>query len=160
MNNFTDFEKKLAEQIPQLRRDVKNEVLMSMNQPTRLPKWKIFQNTFQKKLQHHRQQSQMLQQYIAVGLCSFFLGITIISCFFLSTAAIDSLTSDAGGNGNRNLFRHTLAQINRETTEYKTTSLLVTIDFLEGVNSPIKLLQKMSYQKSVCDPQPEQTSTP
>ncbi|MDR0610727.1 MAG: hypothetical protein LBG58_11500 [Planctomycetaceae bacterium] len=139
MNDFTDFEKKLAEQIPQLRRNVKNEVLTAMNQPVVRLKLQTFQNTFQKTLQYHRQQIQSMRQYLVV----------CIGCFFLGAAFMYVMMTYFSENSNRNISENPSTQTNCETVRYETILPPLTAEFLSDVNSPMELLKKMQHQKMV-----------
>jgi hypothetical protein len=149
MDDLTDFEKKLAEQIPQLRRNVKDEILTAMNQPIVWLKLQIVQNTFQKTLQYHWQQIQSLQKYVVVGIC----------CFCLGALVMYGVTVCSSENCQHYLCGYDSTQTNGETVRYETILLPITSEFLDDVNGPIEFLRKIPQQKIVRLTSPKQEPT-
>jgi hypothetical protein len=146
MNNSTNFEKKLAEQIPQLRRDVKSEILNEMNRPVVLMKLQMYQSKLQKTLRHGCCQIQDLaRQYLVVGVC----------CFFLGAASMFGIMTCTTQNYNTNLSGQDSTQTNKETANYKVIPPPITAEFLDGINSPAGLSQKIMSQNFVYISQPE-----
>ncbi|MDR1493604.1 MAG: hypothetical protein LBT05_12905 [Planctomycetaceae bacterium] len=147
MDNFTDFERKLAALIPNLRRDVKSDVLRAIEQPLVLLKLQLFQ----KALQHRwRRLQASIRQFAVVGIC----------CFFLGAAAMYGVTTYFSSECfNRNLFENSSIQANQETVRYEIVSPPMTAEFLDDINSPIELMRKIPRQQTVRLPQSEQKST-
>ncbi|MDR2642652.1 MAG: hypothetical protein LBC74_07650 [Planctomycetaceae bacterium] len=146
MENLTEFERKLAERTPRLRRDVKTEVLRIMNQPAIWLKLRKFHNTVQNNC---RQLREFLHQSVMFGIC----------CFFLGAAAMYGVMNYYYGNLNKNLSENSSIKMNQEVVKYELVPMPIAAEFLDDINSPLQLIQKIPKQKIIHLKYPQQEST-
>ncbi|MDR2172157.1 MAG: hypothetical protein LBP59_18585 [Planctomycetaceae bacterium] len=137
LDNLTDFERELAECVPLLRSDVKDDILRALGLPVILLKLCVFQNVFYKRAEFFRIKVQiLLKQYFAVGLC----------CFLLGATAMYGVMNYVADYRQQNSYNNAADISNNETTEYEIITPHITNEFIDSINSPINLTKKITQQ--------------